>query len=223
MNERVDLTELDEADVVRFLKQHPDFFEHHPNLLKRLHLKHESGEAISLIERQNQILRKENRELIDRLNDFIQVAQRNDRLFLKLQSLIIELLGCRSLNALATCLHDHLLQHFDVDEVQLVLSHRLATDGDLWLYCDFETLKANFKTTLIDGRHQCGTFDEHHRQMLFGAKAIGSVAIGSLTRDGDGVGLLALGSRDPQHFRSGTDTLFLGHLAKVISQLLATL
>lgn len=223
MTEMLDPIEISETDVIRYLKQHPHFFENHPNLLKKLHLKHDSGTAVSLIERQNHILRKENSDLIDRLNRFISVAQRNDKLFLNLQGLVLELIAARSLNEIAKTLNTVLTERFEVDEVQLVLTHRLTTDGDLWLYCDEDTLKIHFPAALNDLRNECGEFDENARQMLFGEQNIKSVAVGALSKDGAGVGLIALGSRSETHFRSGTDTLFLGHLAKVVSQLLLTL
>jgi len=56
--------------------------------------------------------------------------------------------------------------------------------------------------------------------MLFGESDIHSMAIAAVSLNSQGIGLLALGSRDPLHFRSSTDTLFLGYLAKVVSQLL---
>jgi uncharacterized protein YigA (DUF484 family) len=219
----LDPMEFTEADVVRFLKHHPHFFEEHPNLLKKLHLKHDSGNAISLIERQNHILRKENTDLIDRLNQFINVAQRNDKLFMNLQVLVTELISCRSINEINQTLHTQLTERFDVDEVQVVLTHRLNTDGDLWLYCDRETLLNHFPAALKDRRNLCGEFDLDSRQLLFGDQNIKSVAIGALCKDEQGVGLIALGSKSASHFRSGTDTLFLGHLSKVVSQLLLTL
>lgn len=223
MTEMLEPNEMTAADVARFLKQRPHFFEEHPNLLKKLHFTHDSGDAISLIERQNNILRKENSDLIDRLNHFINIAQRNDRLFQNLQVLVLQLIACRSLNEICQTLSKELTERFDVDDVQVVLTHRLNTDGDLWLYCDKETLAQHFKAALVDARNVCGEFDEPARQLLFADQPIASVAAGALTREGEGVGLIALGSKDASHFRSGTDTLFLGHLAKVVSQLLVTL
>ena len=213
---------LTEHDIISYLRQHPRFFEEHPHLLKKLHLRHDSGNAISLIERQNLILRQENIDLIDRLNNFIQVAQRNDQLFLKLQALIVELLGCKSLNEIAITLQLMLTEKFSVDAVQLVLSHRLLTDGDLWLYCDKQTLSEHFAACIIDGRNECGEYNETTRELLFAGRHIRSLAVGALTHKGSPVGLLALGSEDAEHFRTGTETLFLGHLAKVLSQQLET-
>lgn len=223
MTEMLESADMSESDVIRFLKRNPGFFEEHPNLLKNLHLKHDSGEAISLIERQNHILRKENSELIDRLNTFIQVAQRNDKLFLNLQALILNLLACRSLNEICQTLGTELPDRFDVDDVQVILTHRLTTDGDLWLYSDADTLQSHFPAVINDARNECGEFNETTRQFLFSDSGIQSVAVGAITKDGCGVGVIALGSHDPRHFRSGTDTLFLGHLSEVISQLLLTL
>lgn len=220
MTEMLESFEISETEVVRYLQHHPEFFEQYPNLLKKLHLKHDSGGAISLIERQNQILRKENTDLIDRLNQFIQVAQRNDRLFLNLQATVLKLLACNSLNDICRVLHTELTERFEVDDVQLVLSNRLTTDGDLWLYCDAATLQTHFPAAMRDNRNECGDFTEQTRQLLFGDRNIKSLAVGALAKDGSGIGVIALGSEDERHFRSGTDTLFLGHLAMVLSQLL---
>ena len=222
MTQMVDSTDITEEDIVRYLRQYPHFFEEHPNLLKKIHLKHDSGEAISLIERQNHILRKENNDLIDRLNRFIQVAQRNDKLFMNLQKLVIELISCNSLNEIASTLQSVLTENFDVDAVQLVLSHRLLTDGDLWLYCEKDTLKEHFPAIIKDGRNECGEFTETARQLLFSGQEIQSAALGAITHKGVPVGIIALGSESVAHFRLGTETLFLGHLAKVLSQLLET-
>jgi len=209
-----------EADVVRYLKQHPTFFENHPNLLKTLHIRHDSGQAVSLMERQNSILRTENSGLIERLTQFLSVAQRNDHLFLNLQALVLDLIKCRTLNDISRTLTQGLTTRFEVDEVQLVFTHLPNGDGDLWLYCDPGTLQQHFPATLDHLKNQCGEFEPTARQILFGEADIRSVAIAAISLNGQGIGLLALGSRDPLHFRSSTDTLFLGYLAKVVSQLL---
>lgn len=221
MTEMLDQPGLTETDVVRFLRQHPHFFEEHPNLLKSLHLKHDSGDAVSLIERQNHILRKENTDLIDRLNNFINVAQRNDKLFLNLQALVLDLISCESLNELCQALNNGLCERFDVDAVEVVLTNRPAAEGDHWLYSDSRTLAEHFASTVEDNRNACGEYTPEARAMLFNSDQIASIALGALSNGTSNIGLIALGSRSARHFRSGTDTLFLGHLAQVVSHLLA--
>ena len=59
---------LSETDVANFLGRHPDFFERHLPLLRRMHIPHPSGNTtISLVERQVAVLRQRNDELERRL------------------------------------------------------------------------------------------------------------------------------------------------------------
>lgn len=220
MTEMLDQLGITDTDVVRFLRQHPHFFEEHPNLLKSLHLKHDSGEAVSLIERQNHILRKENTDLIDRLNTFINVAQRNDKLFLSLQALVLDLISCQSINEISDILHSGMVERFDVDAVQLVLTDRPVAEGDNWLHAEPGTLAEHFAATIRENRNACGEFSSEARAMLFNSDTIESIALGALSDGNKNIGLIALGSHSATHFRSGTDTLFLGHLAQVVSHLL---
>jgi uncharacterized protein YigA (DUF484 family) len=209
-----------ETDVVRYLKQHPTFFEDHPNLLKTLHIRHDSGQAISLMERQNSILRTENSAMIDRISQFISVAQRNDQLFLNLQALSLELITCRTLNEISHTLTQGLTGRFEVEEAQLVFNHLPGDTDDSWRACDANALELHFPETVAHLRNQCGEFDSAARQFIFGDAAVRSMAVAAISLNGQAIGLLALGSRDALHFKSSTDTLFLGYLAMVVSQLL---
>ena len=66
---------VSDKEVEKFLKQHPDFFEKHTQLLTELKVPHVTGGAVSLVERQVDVLRKQNRKLQKQLDD-IQNAQR---------------------------------------------------------------------------------------------------------------------------------------------------
>ena len=212
---------VDEKAVIAYLRQHPGFFEHHPNLLKQLHLRHETGNAISLMERQNQILRHENGQLIDRLNHFIDVAQRNDRLFQQLQRLMLAMLPHSRAGDLINALETGLVSEFDVHETTVILCDRANADGDPWLQIGRDSLSRHFPSLVRDGKSLCGGFSQTERNFLFAGRDIGSMALAPLTdSDAQTIGLLALGHRNDQHFRSGTETLFLSHLAEVTSLLL---
>lgn len=221
MTETVNDTGISEDAVVAYLRQQPGFFEDHPNLLKQLHLRHESGNAISLMERQNQILRHENRQLIDRLNHFIEVAQRNDRLFQQLQRLVLSLLPQTTLTGLIDALEKGLLEQFDVHETSVILCDRANADGDPWLHIHRDSLSQYFPALINDGKALCGSFSDTERNFLFAGRDMGSIALAPLCdADQQPIGVLALGHRDAQHFRSGTETLFLSHLAQVTSLLM---
>ncbi|MCK5387204.1 MAG: DUF484 family protein, partial [Gammaproteobacteria bacterium] len=51
-----------EHEMVRYLRDHPAFFEAHQDVLAGMILSHETGSAVSLIERQVQILREQKEE-----------------------------------------------------------------------------------------------------------------------------------------------------------------
>ena len=45
-------SKISSEEVVEYLKENPDFFNLNPESLNQINLKHESGDAISLIEKQ---------------------------------------------------------------------------------------------------------------------------------------------------------------------------
>src|SRR3989344_5850263 len=54
-----------EEAVARYLEDHPDYFQRYPETLSRILLSHETGgKAVSLIERQVQVLRGQNQALL---------------------------------------------------------------------------------------------------------------------------------------------------------------
>lgn len=221
MIDTVNDSAVSEAEVIAFLRQQPEFFEQHPHILKQLQLHHESGNAISLMERQNQILRHENRQLIDRLNHFIEVAQRNDRLFQQLQRLVLAMMPHNHASDLIEVLETGLIEQFEVDETRVILCDRANAEGDPWLQLSRDSLSRYFPALINDGKTICGSFSDNERDFLFAGRQVASLALAPLTdANQQPIGLLALGHGDSQHFRSGTETLFLSHLAQVTSLLL---
>ena len=66
----------EEESVVRYLQQHPDFFERNHAVLARLKLPHlRSGSTISLVERQVEVLRERQAAAEAKLADFVRVAR----------------------------------------------------------------------------------------------------------------------------------------------------
>ncbi|MNT93373.1 hypothetical protein D3C72_2348330 [compost metagenome] len=63
---------------------------------------------------------------------------------------------------------------------------------------------------------------EHELNFLFGesaARQVGSSAVVALSYQGLH-GVLAIGSVDPQHYKSSLGTLFLGYIAEVLARVL---
>lgn len=82
---------LDEAQVIRYLKAHPHFFERHGELLEVMRIPHHAG-TVSLIEHQVRVLQGKNRQLEDKLRDLVEVARDNQHWIGRLHRLALDLL-----------------------------------------------------------------------------------------------------------------------------------
>ena len=92
---------ISEADVLNYLKENPNFFVKHPEILEILEIEHASGEATSLIEKQVEIIKKKNLDVTNKLSEFLENAEHNQNLFLKIQNLILKIISQTNLNDLA--------------------------------------------------------------------------------------------------------------------------
>ncbi len=73
---------------------------------------------------------------------------------------------------------------------------------------------------LSEGKSISGSLREHELDFLFGEeqrKQIGSTAVVAISHLGLH-GVLAIASRDPQHYKSSVGTLFLSYIAEVLGR-----
>ena len=110
-----------ETAIATYLAQHPDFFDRHGDILRDLRLHHPSGRAVSLIEKQVSALRERNTELRHRLNQLLDNARQNDRLFERSKRLVLSLLECDELGDLIDALYYSLDKEFSIPFVRLIL------------------------------------------------------------------------------------------------------
>lgn len=208
--------------VTKFLHQNPDFLEKEPSLLKHLELSHDSGAAISLIERQVQFLRSQNETLEQRLNQLMQIASDNEKLMARLHGLTLELMSMGDLPSFFDRLADALLEELKADILNITLFNIKIEAGPktplFHVQRDDPEIK-QFHEQLEKGQSICGRLNRDKRDHLFGARAqwVQSTAFVPLGEDG----ILAIGSSDPARFYPGMGTLFLDLLAQVVSARLA--
>ena len=91
---------LKPEEVINFLKENPDFFIDHPEVIEHLEIKHESGEAVSFIEKQVEFIKSKNLATSTQLKDFILNANANELLFAKVRKLISIVLSAEDLEKL---------------------------------------------------------------------------------------------------------------------------
>ena len=143
--EQVDVQKFNAEDVAEYLRQNPDFFISQGELLADLSLPHESGKAISLLERQVKILRDRSIEARQKLNNLLENARENDQLFDTTRNLVLALLRARGVTELANVTQDQLRNHANIDVCEIIfikydglkLSNSIRTDS-------YDNLKQNF-------------------------------------------------------------------------------
>ncbi len=220
-----DNTSLKEV-VATYLRKNPEFLEEFPDVLETLHLNHNSGVAVSLIERQVEQLRRKNESLNRQLNQLVQVAAENEQLMTRLHQLTLELMLISSRKEFFTHLGNSLLHDFNADILQICLFDqdiaRDAGEDVKHLRADDPEMEA-FQVHLDKDHSVCGRLGESKLEFLFGSKArwVQSTALVPLGEKGEH-GMMAIGSSDDARFYPGMGTLFLDLLANVIASSLAS-
>ncbi len=211
-----------EDSVVSYLEQHPDFFVRHPDLVTQLRIPHECGEAVSLITHQVQVLRDRNRQYTRRLDELVRVARDNDRLSERLHRLTLDLLDSGDLDGVLQALKDGLREHFDADMVSVRLFDRDKLQAE---HQDFvapeDSNLSHFRRFLGEERPICGTLAAEQIQFLFGDSAtkVASAALIPVC-DRQVMGLLAIGSYQPDRFHVSQGTVFLRQLGQLAGRAL---
>ena len=231
-NAAAEPTELSEEAVALYLQRNPDFFRRHANVLADMSLPHNSGNAVSLIERQVAILRERSIQTRHKLGELMEAAKDNDALFNTTQSLVIDLLNTESINSTFVEMEQQLKQNFGVETASIAL---ISSDSEN-KSASSEAIEPRFIRHIDDAKIEitgiinnsqslCGTLREQEADFIFPAasRAIGSVAL--TTRkitDGSKEGsllMLAVAHHNAEHYNSNTGTLFLDYLCDILTAL----
>lgn len=203
-------SEEEEQQVLDFLARTPDFFIRHAEVLAEMPIRHGSGGAVSLIERQVRLLREQNRSLGERLETLLVNARQNESRVRSLNRLAEGLIQADSQASVIAGLGAVLRAEFGVDAVQVGLFELPADFDELAaLKLDREELSAPLRDFFRQGRVVCGRLDDALRAQLFaGHEELKSAALVPLDR-ANCLGLLALASTDPDRFVPDMGNLFL--------------
>jgi len=220
---------LDANTVAHYLKNHPEFFDEHLELLTKIKLHGPTGErTVSLQERQMTVLREKIKALELKLAELVRIGQDNDALVEKFQSWTHSLLATRDDAQRPLALVDNLLHVFDIPYATLRLWDTAPQHGEAWFAAPVSPDQRLFGNGLR--APYCGSNQEFEVVGWLGAEQpIASVAIIPLRRPGaqdqaDPVfGLLLLASPDPQRFTADMSTDYLSRVGETASTALAGL
>jgi uncharacterized protein len=212
---------VDEQQVIDFLIANPDFFLKNTYLLADMDIRHETGSAVSLIERQISLLRERNAHFENKLNEMVDAVHDNQRLNTSLQRLAINLFMVDGLDDIIATIDDEIRNNLSTD----FFSIRLITEDESlveqqperYLHIDDEGLE-DLRITIDEKRIQCGRFTTEQAKLFFEKdfEKLGSGAVVPVA-DAETYGLIGLGSHDEQHYHPGMGVDFLQQLSSLIS------
>ncbi|HST45986.1 MAG TPA: DUF484 family protein [Luteimonas sp.] len=197
-------------EIATWLRRHPTFLQQFPDLAASLVVPREDGPAASLAGYQLEVLRDKNRELSRRLQDLYTVSQDNERLATRTHQLTLSLMRQSSPAGTVRAMAATLAEDFDGDQVSIVLFAPVAGLGDeSWLQVieRGHRLLVPFNDCLREGEPLCGRLHPDKQALLYGARS--DEVQSSALLPVEGIGLVAVGSREPNRFYPGMGTLFL--------------
>lgn len=223
-----DLTDSSEdkltvEQVVAYLQENPDFFLEQDELLAELSLPHESGKAISLLERQVTILRERGIEARQKLNNLLENARNNDQLFDTTRNLVLALLRARGITEIANVAVDQLSNHDSIDACEMIVVEHpdMHVDQSIRIK-SLSSLKSSYGDVFRLKRTHCGAIEADQIENLFPNQkdSIRSTALCPVISNGEVLALLALGNKAENYFNVHLDTLFLDFIGHVVGAVL---
>jgi len=219
---------MNAQDVANYLQAHPAFFEEHAELLAAIQLTSpHSHRAVSLQERQMEILRDKNKHLELKLSELMRHGGENDRTQQRVHAWTTRLLAEADTHALPYAVRDGLREIFDVLAVALRVwqvneefAHLEVAQG---VSEDVRVFAAGLRAPYCganEGFEAAGWLEASEA----GGEPIQSVAIVTLrapVRDGadpsaaPAFGLLVLGSQDARRFHDGMGTTYLAQIGEL--------
>jgi uncharacterized protein YigA (DUF484 family) len=220
----VDITE---QQVEEYLNKHRHFFVGRDKLLAKMRIPHPSGSAVSLVERQLNIIRDKHSKLDQHMQGMLSIARDNDRLFEKTRRLVLDLLDVQSLDDVFLSLENSILYDFELNACSL-LSFGISDDQPrehnpnsymrIMLQSELPETLARWVAT---GQPYCGVLEPELSEFLFPAcsSEIKSAAVTPIRRGHD-LGIFAIGSSNDDRFSAGMGTMFLNYISDVLAQVI---
>lgn len=215
---------LTDAQVEDYLRQHPEFLSTHSGLLAVLKIPHlQSGNAVSLVERQAAVLRERIRAMEMKLAELIRHGQENDAISALMQRWVRGLLLHTDSKTMPGFVADSLAEVFSVPLTGISVWQAAAEfSGSPWA--------GSASASYVEQIHSltlplCGTPAVSDAVTLLAEAGRDAQSIAVLPlRIGacpEAFGVLVLGSPDPGRFSPDLGVSFLERIAEVASAALA--
>ncbi|MCP4011030.1 MAG: DUF484 family protein [Proteobacteria bacterium] len=203
--------QIDEAQIVAWLAESPDFFTRHPGSLSSMELPVDSGTAISLHQYQVRVLREEKVELVQKLGSLLKNVKTNHKIHSDLLGLAGSMVSLAREGAKTPAYLALIKQHFALLDVKLI---------------DKTGFPEAFKILVsLVGKADSACNDKPDaalRSLLFEANAarVLSIAVVPVKHGRKCHAYLVLAADDEERFKPGMGGEFLKLLAQLVSSLI---
>ncbi|MCC5854716.1 MAG: DUF484 family protein [Idiomarina sp.] len=212
---------IDASLVVEYLEQHPHFLEEHPELLSQLNLRHQQAGSVSLVERQQRILREQINALQEEITALMANARRNEMIFKGYSALYVELLNCETLEEALASLKKTFQEQLALPELSLKFFDSPVDLPEQYTFAA-DTHRKLLSKRFVDQPIYLGRLTQEEQRLLFRDEEVESVALVLLGQNQE-LGMLAFGSKDPAHFEPAMDYLLITQLQALLSVILPRL
>tara|TARA_Y100000768_G_scaffold311677_1_gene246277 strand:- start:678 stop:1340 length:663 start_codon:yes stop_codon:yes gene_type:complete len=210
---------IDPKEVEDFLILNPDFLAANSHILNSIEIVHETGGAVSLIQKQVEMLRKNYDSTSGNLLQLLEIAKTNEGIFERTKSLILELIICRNLNDVVLITEKKFIEEFNADACK-VLFFKDNTNLPKGRILDAKEAHKIIGEKYNAGEIFCGSLDKKQSGYIFDKKnkVIDSVLVP--IKNTECPGMLAIGSRTENTYSKENDSLFLEFVAETLSKLI---
>ena len=207
---------MEARDVVRYLRENPQFFEDYADEVAEIFVPHpHGGHAIPIAERQMLALREKHNELSAKLSELIRFGGENDAIAERLHRSTLALFAAPDLETTLAVLYHSLREDFGVPQVAVRMWGRVPEQSYLPELAATSAEVREYAEHL--GAPYCGPSAAFEtREWFEGSDALASFAYLPL-RTAQTFGLLALGSPSSERFHPGMGTLYLTRLSELAS------
>jgi uncharacterized protein YigA (DUF484 family) len=181
-----------------------------------------TGRAVSLQERQMEVMRDKYRTLELRMSDLVRLAEENAAIANRFHGWTQQLLRTRAPAEIPSAVADGLVKHFIVPHATLRLWKLAPDHADAW-YANGVSEDVRLFASSLRAPY-CGPNKEFEAVGWLGdANTVRSTVLLPLRAGGSAFGLLVLGSPETERFSAAMATDFLVHIGETASTALAPL
>jgi hypothetical protein len=224
-------SKVDKATVAAYLLANPSFLTDNPDLLLNIQVHLQENGVVSLTQIQAAQSREKIKQLKSQLDEIVSNARQNEKIYTTYAQLNLDLAKASSHDELEKALHKHLVNTLGLESVRIVLTNDQNTSEENPPLSEMQQ-RSIFDKKLAREPFYFGRVGNIEKEALFAKAQAESVALILLSEEEESqssnskplpIGLLAISSKDPMHFKPNMDTVLVDFLRKNLNYHLSRL